>query len=135
MKTAAIKMVSCARTYSARKKASCISEATEPITIFVQVSQHVVSAHTHIQQNCQVGVQGREMPNGSGTGDKEKPQRTQYSVTQKVKKAKAQLLANTMASRTLVIGVSLLVARRPCKKEPGVWQLPSTSARFRNWSN
>lgn len=132
MKTAAIKMVSCARTYSARKKASCISEATEPITIFVQVSQHV-SVLTHTQQNCQVGVQGREMPNGSGTGDKEKPQRTQYSVTQKVKKAKAQLLANT--SRTLVIGVSLLVARRPCKKEPGVWQLPSTSARFSNWSN
>lgn len=134
MKTAAIKMVSCARTYSARKKASCISEATAPITIFVQVSQHV-SVLTHMQQNCQVGVQGREMPNGSGTGDKEKPQRTQYSVTQKVKKAKAQLLANTMASRTLVIGVSLLVARRPCKKEPGVWQLPLTSARFSNWSN
>lgn len=134
MKTAAIKMVSCARTYSARKKTSCISEATEPITIFVQVSQHV-SVLTHTQQNCQVGVQGREMPNGSGTGDKEKPQRTQYSVTQKVKKAKAQLLANTMASRILVIGVSLLVARRPCKKEPGVWQLPSTSARFSNWSN
>lgn len=94
-----------------------------------------VSAHTHMQENCQVGVQGREMPNGSGTEDKKKPQRTQYSVTQKVKKAKAQLLANTMACRTLVTGVSLLAARRPCKKEPGVRQLPATSARFSNWSN
>lgn len=40
MKTAAIKMVSCATTASARK-VSCISEATEAITILVQVSQHV----------------------------------------------------------------------------------------------
>lgn len=92
-----------------------------------------VSAHTHTQQNCQVRVQGREMP--WETEDEKKPQRTQYSVTQKVKKAKAQLLANTMASGTLVTGASLLVATRPCKEEPGVWQLPATSARFSNWSN
>lgn len=41
MKTAATKTVSCATTYSARKKASCVLEAAEAIIIFVQVSQHV----------------------------------------------------------------------------------------------
>lgn len=94
-----------------------------------------VSAHIHSQQNCQVGKPGRDMPNGSGKGDwkkkKNQPQRTQYSVMQKVKKANAQVLANTMASVTPVIGLFLLAARWPCKKEPAVWQLPSTSAKFR----
>lgn len=32
-----------------------------------------VRAHIHSQQNCQVGEPGREMPNGSGTGDKKTP--------------------------------------------------------------
>lgn len=65
---------------------------------------------------------------GQGT---KKPQRAQYSAMQKFKKAKAQVLANTMESGTPVIGLSLLMAGRPCKKEPGAWQLPSTSAKFR----
>lgn len=67
MKTAAIKMVSCAATYSTRKKASCVLEA---IVIFVQVAQHV-SMLTYTAKG-RVGVPGREMPNGSGTGDKKK---------------------------------------------------------------
>lgn len=50
---------------------------------------------------------------GKGTEEKKKnqPQRTQYSVMQKVKKANAQVLANTMASVTPVIGLFLLAAR------------------------
>lgn len=129
MKTAAIKMVSCTTTYSARKKASCTLEAAEGIIIFVQVSQHMSASRT---ARGRVGVPGKEMLNGSGTGGGGNPQRTQYSVMQKIKKAKAQVLANTMASGTPVIGLSLLVTRKPHEKEPGTWQLSSTSARFRS---
>lgn len=73
MKTAAIKMVSCATTYSARKKASCISGGYGGHHDFCPSLTARGSAHTHSQQNCPVRLPGREMPNGSGTEDKKTP--------------------------------------------------------------
>lgn len=84
-------------------------------------------SHTQPAELPGVGVPGRERPNGSRTGDKKKSTK----VMQKVKKAKGQVLVNMMASGTPVTGLFLLLARGPCKKEPGAWQLPSTAARFR----
>lgn len=103
------------------------------------------SGHIRGQRNCQVGGQGREMPKGSGMGDKKTPtqqQRTQHSVMQKDERQKHRVQSTPQQAGTLVVDLSLLVTRRPCQREPrtvqptlptaGAWRLPSTSARCSN---
>lgn len=113
MKTAAIKTVSCAATYLARKKGSYISEA---ITISASYAAELPSWG---------GVgglggrrrQGREMPKGSGTGTKKKPPTTRNPTLSNAERRKDKSLGSGQHNGKQ--DLSLLVARRPCQREPG----------------